>query len=100
MAKKSSCRLPDIVDFKRAPAGLVSARLYPANTLPHFFQVGSCSPRAQLRMPSSSFLGALGMDSMLSKISRKSCAHRTPQRCMLSRRFLSQLLPRVSKHQC
>lgn len=40
--------------------------------LPFFFQLGSCSPRAQLRIPETNFAGAFGMFSMVSKIPRKS----------------------------
>lgn len=37
-----------------------------------FFQVGSCSPRAQLIRPPNSLAGAFGMLSMVSKISFRS----------------------------
>ena len=36
------------------------------------FQVGSLSPRAQLLIPANSFLGALGMFSIVLKISSRS----------------------------
>ena len=58
------------------PCGHYQGRLLSGAFLPFFFQVGSCSPRAQLAMPPNSLPGRLGRLSSVSKISVRSCDHR------------------------